>query len=427
MGHEISYRTITQGTLSAGSNLFNQQGEDCSWARCQAFAYRVPQKGQLGIRVFACDGSRAPVAVECSDLLMHSIPSDCAPTLKSNTAVAANKNNENNENRNHDPNNTNTSTTSSNNGNNGNGNGSTYNPNPTGHKIVGGDYPGWSSEMSSSLSLRSISIKQIFDNEWSSSNSSRSSSLQGLLRGFEPMRALSWNSKAVVGSSTFSVSEGGNGNTGRGRNTNTTNTANTSDGVRVCWESKLKAQGGGIGTGGVAGMGYSWLVLKSSGGVGGGEPSIVAQGTVYASTSASNAANTTSTNNADNADNEEGTSDNGGGLLEPWVWKSCTADLSGIAVCPGDVLLVCAKPSSPFEGSIAEGGNTNTTQLSGCGVAMRRCELWAPVGTSTSTSTSGGISSGSSGSNGVLRVDGSLEVAVGVFCEHNDSSLDIVM
>ena len=186
---------ITQGTLSAGSNLFNQQGEDASWARCQAFAYHVPPKGQLGIRVYACDGSRAPVAVECSDLLMHSIPSGFAPSAAPTSLSTTTRTDTGEEKgdtqgeENVNPLNS-SGSGSGNGGGTGGGSGSGYGV-PTGHKLVGGDYPGWNSEMSSCLSLRGV--EGVFEREWRNSGA-----LRAVLRGYEPLRAVSWNGKAVV-------------------------------------------------------------------------------------------------------------------------------------------------------------------------------------------------------------------------------------
>ena len=69
-----SNTVVARGNLSAASCVFNQQGQDSSWARCKAMAHNMPAKGQLDLHVFSVEGMHAPPGVEAADLVLSSVP-----------------------------------------------------------------------------------------------------------------------------------------------------------------------------------------------------------------------------------------------------------------------------------------------------------------------------------------------------------------
>jgi hypothetical protein len=296
-----SNTVIMSGEISNGTCMFNQQGEESTWARCQAFAYDIPMKGTLELHVYGVDGMRVPGTVEACDLSMYSVP-------------------------------------------------------PQEDHIVGGDFKGWSGAYNSTISIGNEELNDSWGH-WCNQ-------LGASVRGYELLRAVQWNLP-------------------------------TAEDKCLCqWQSKLQA----IGSGGVAGsrsdatMGYSWMVLVASGGVSANNAHIASQGAVH---------NTSGGNSTLNS------------VLEAWTWRDISAILPG-TICTGDILLIAAKPQSPYEGSIAAEGSDIP-----CGVRMRNMNLCtrnsSNIGENEKENEN---ATGTKNSNGEYK-DTSEDCAVGVFAVHN--------
>ena len=124
-----SHTIIAKGELSAASCVFNQLGEDSSWARCRAIiACDMPLKGALDVHVFSVDGMHMPLGVEAAELVLSSLA-------------------------------------------------------PENDSVVGGDFAGWAAAFNANISTRGL-----VQDSWAL----WSVQLGPALRGFELMRAMQW-------------------------------------------------------------------------------------------------------------------------------------------------------------------------------------------------------------------------------------------
>jgi len=293
---------IMRGELSAGSCLFNQQGEDSSWARCHAMAYNVPIKGSLELYVFCCDGTHCPPGIEASELYVYSVP-------------------------------------------------------PLPLAVVGGDCAAWSGNVNNSISVYANTQFAAAWDEW------KNDRLHGnVLRGFVPLRSVRWTLPAT--------------------------SART--GSQLTWQSKLTTVAGAYSED-KATLGYSWLILKAAGYS--STSQIIAQGSCHNSSSSLQ------------------------GVLDSWTWKTMTAELS-VSLCAGDIIVVAAKPQSPYEGSVVSNSSDETAS---CSVLMRNFNVWAG-GSEESCSP---VTVRSAQGQHAEVVDPSVGCGIGIFMQHNPSTLQM--
>ena len=125
----VSDIVIMRGQVSASACIFNQQGEESTWAQCRAIAYNVPSKGHFIITVYTVEGTHVPTKIESCNLTMYSIP-------------------------------------------------------PMEYNAVGGDFSGWDHSFNGILSVSPTIRERWVD--WTAEHGT------GLI-GFTPMRALHWN------------------------------------------------------------------------------------------------------------------------------------------------------------------------------------------------------------------------------------------